>query len=274
VPYSAGGRLRIVASSDLGALGAKNGAPVEYDWVLPSVAPLLLPWLAILGLLALKPNRRAAAWLIWLPLGCVMGLAAVPQIFPAGAGDTFADIVTGLAFGLAAVWLLSPYLRRTGRWLTLLCVLPALGGSSLLALMARQGWDLLDTRVLPTGIVLVVAVLATAVALTLDGWICRRRYRPVGIYLWLCALLACVWVALAIPVFVVVGIASGGPMPSWSEFLIPVLCVAIGNFALLLPFLILSSATGFFRERVTALLHVRAEAPPLPVPAPETIVKS
>jgi len=40
-------------------LGSKDGSPVAYEWVLPGVAPLLLPWLAILGLLTLKPNRFA-----------------------------------------------------------------------------------------------------------------------------------------------------------------------------------------------------------------------
>jgi hypothetical protein len=61
VPLTAGGKLTIVASSDLGALGSKDGLPVAYDWALPGVAPLLLPWLVILGLLTLKPNRCASA---------------------------------------------------------------------------------------------------------------------------------------------------------------------------------------------------------------------
>ena len=83
MPLTAGGKLTIVASSDLGALGSKEGLPVTYNWVLPSVAPLLLPWLVILGLLALKPNRRAAAWLIWLPLGCVIAFTLAPPANPA-----------------------------------------------------------------------------------------------------------------------------------------------------------------------------------------------
>ncbi len=113
MPLTAGGKLTIVASSDLGALGPRDGPPVAYNWVLPGIAPLLLPWLAILGLLVLKPNRCAAAWLIWLPLGCVIAftLALLP-ILPAGT-DFFLDVIAALAVGLAAVWLLSDYLRRT-----------------------------------------------------------------------------------------------------------------------------------------------------------------
>jgi hypothetical protein len=34
------------------------------------------------------------------------------------------------------------------------------------------------------------------------------------------------------------------------------------NYAMLLPFLILSSASSFYRERLKALLHVKPEVPP------------
>ena len=127
MPLTAGGKLTIVASADLGALGAKDGSPVDYNWALPGIAPLLLPWLAILGLLALKPNRCAAAWLIWLPLGCVIAFTLPPPILPSGT-DFFLDVIAALAVGLAAVWLLSNYLRRPHRLLTFLCVLLALAG--------------------------------------------------------------------------------------------------------------------------------------------------
>ena len=56
-------------------------------------------------------------------------------------------------------------------------------------------------------------------------------------------------------------ITSGGQIP-WSEFFIPILSVAAGNFLLLLPFLILSSANAFFRERLKALLPVSPPADP------------
>lgn len=272
MPLTAGGKLNIVASSNLGALGAKDGTPVEYNWVVPSVAPLLLPWLAILGLLALKPNRRAAAWLIWLPVGCVMAFTLVPALMPSGA-DFFLDAIGALVFGVAAVWLLSNYLRQSHRLLTFLCVLLALAGFSGLAFVSRQGWNLLDAGALQVGIVLAVGVLASAVALSLDGWVCRRCYRPLGLYLWLFMSLAVVWLAIAAPFFLVATVASGGSIP-WAEFFIPILAVAAGNFALLLPFLILSSTNPFYRDRLKALLHVKPEAPPsLGVPMPETPLK-
>jgi hypothetical protein len=45
--------------------------------------------------------------------------------------------------------------------------------------------------------------------------------------------------------------------------LFPFLAAAI-HFATLLPFLILSSASPFYRERLKALLNVKPEPPPVP----------
>jgi hypothetical protein len=260
VPLTAGGPLKIVTSSDLGPLGFKDGSPVAFTWVLPSIAPLLLPWLVILGLLALKPNRRPAAWLIWLPLTAVMALTLLPPIMPASASFLL-DAIAALAFGLAAVWLLSNYLRRAHRLLTFFCVLPTLAAFSALAFVARQGGSWLEVETLQIGIFLALGALASTIALSLGGWICRSRYRPLGIYPWLFALLAMAWLLMSAPFFLFAVLASGGQIP-WSEFFTPVLAVAAGNFVLLFPFLILSSSCAFFRERLKALLNVKLDIPP------------
>jgi hypothetical protein len=273
VPLTAGGKLTIVASSDLGALGSRDGSPMAYNWVLPGIAPQLLPWLAILGLLTLKPNRCAGAWLIWLPLGCVIAFTLAPlPILPAGT-DLFLDVIVALAVGLAAAWLLSDYLRRQHRLLTFLCLLLALAGFSSLAAASRQGWSLMTAESAQVGIVLAVGVLASAVTLSLGGLICRGRYRPLGLYLWLFLSLAAIWLLIAAPFFLIALIASGGRI-AWSGFFVPVLTVAMVNFATLLPFLILSSASPFFRERLKALLHVKPGAPPVIATLPDASLKT
>ena len=129
MPLTASGQLAIVVSSDLGALGSKDGAPVVYNWVLPSYRRrCCCRGCAILGLLALKPNRRAAAWLIWLPLGCLFAFSLVRAVTSCRTEQIFSsDVVAALAAGLAAVWLLSNYLRRQLRLLTFLCVCARLG---------------------------------------------------------------------------------------------------------------------------------------------------
>jgi hypothetical protein len=273
VPLTAGGKLTIVAASDLGALGSRDGSPIAYNWVLPGIAALLLPWLAILGLLILKSNRCAGAWLIWMPLGCVIAFTLAPlPILPSGT-DFFLDVIAALAVGLAAVWLVSNYLRQQHRLVTFLCLLLALAGFSMLAFVSRQGLSLLTMESLQIGIVLAIGVLASSVALSLGGLICRGRYRPLGLYLWLLILLAGVWLVIAAPFFLIALIASGGRI-AWSEFFVPVLVVAMVNFATLLPFLILSSASPFFRERLKALLHVKPEVPPVIAPLPEAQLKT
>ncbi|MGD0209275.1 MAG: hypothetical protein ABSC89_16885 [Verrucomicrobiota bacterium] len=274
MPLNAGGKLTIVASSDLGALGSRDGSPIDYNWVLPGIAPLLLPWLAILGLLILKPNRCAGAWLIWLPLGCVLAFILVPlPIRPAGT-DFLLDVIAALAVGLAAVWLLSNYLRQQHRLLTFLCLLLALAGFSVLAFVSRQGLSLLTIESLQVGIVLAVGVLASSVALSLGGLICRGRYRPLGLYLWLFLSLTAIWLVMVAPFFLIALIVSGGRI-AWSGFFVPVLVAAMVNFATLLPFLILSLVSPFFRERLKALLHVKPEVPPpLNMPLPDAQLKT
>ena len=261
MPLTVGGNLKIVASANLGGLGARDGAPVEYDWVLPGFAPLLLPWLVTLGLLALKPNRRAAAWLIWLPLGCVAALTILPPEMPGGA-NFLLDAIAALAFGLAAVWLLSNYLRQSHRILTFFCVLFALAFFGGLAFVFRQGWSLLGRDTLESGVVLGMGTFASALALSLGGWICRNRFRPAGFYVWLLLAFLVVWLLVAAPFFIFAEISDGGRIPL-SEFFTPVLAVAAGNFVLLLPFLILSSASAFYRERLKMLLNLKPVAPPL-----------
>jgi hypothetical protein len=268
VPLTTGGKLKIVASADLGGLGAKDGAPVEYNWMLPGFAPLLLPWLMILGLLALKPNRRAAAWLIWLPLGCVSVLTVLPPEMPGGA-HFFLDAIAALSFGVAAVWLLPTYLRQSHRIVTFFCVLIALAFFSGLAFVFRQGWGLLGPNTLESAVVLGVGIFASAVALSLGGWICRARFRPAGLYVLLLVSLAAIWLMLAAPFFVIAEISSGGRIPF--EFFVPVLAVAAGNFVLLLPFLILSSGSAFYRERLKMLLNVKPVAPPPMITQPKPI---
>lgn len=267
MPLTAGGKLKIVASADLGALGAKDGSPVEYNWLLPGVAPLLLPWIIIILLLALKPNRRPAAWLIWLPLGCVTAITlAPPPILPAGT-DFFLDAIAALGIGLAAAWLLSNYLRRSHRLLTFFCLLFTLAGFSTLAVVVKYGLSLPADETLQVGIVLAFAAPITAAALSLCGLICRGRYRPAGLCLWLLVSLAGVWLLATAPFFALAEIAQQGRIPL-SEFFGPILAVAAGDFALLLPFLILSSASPFYRERLKTLLNIQVEAPPLNPPAP------
>jgi hypothetical protein len=267
VPLTAAGNLKIVALSDLGGLGAKEGAPVNYEWAMANPAPVLLPWLIILALLLLKPNRNAAACWILVPLACVLVVTpTVSPWLPSGT-DFFLDIIAAAAFAVAAVWLLSSSLRQKYRMATLLCMFITLMGCGALTLASRLGLSGEASETMPALIILAIGSLVIAVALTLAGWICRNRYRPLALYPWLWLMLTVVWLVVTSPFFLIALMSSNGGIP-WSELFNVVIAVAAGNFALLLPFLILSSISPFYRERLKTLLHVKPEAPPvLPEPS-------
>lgn len=267
------GNLQVVASSDLGPLGSRDGPGVAYNWVSDGISSQLLPWLALLGLLALKPNRQGLAWWIWLPLGAIVVATQVPWPMLPSGGDFFLDIVTALATGLAAVWLLSDSLRRQHRFLTFLSVFLVLAGFSALAFMAGQGWNLLNAHAVQVGLALAMGVTVTAIVLFLAGLVCRGSYRPLWLYLLSYLLLAAVWLVIVAPFGFIAMMTSNGSM-GWSDFLTPALVAATGNYVVLLPFLILSSASPFFRERLKVLLHVKMEAPPLIVALPEATSKT
>ena len=179
----------------------------------------------------------------------------------------FLEVIFAITFGFAAIWLLASYLGRSHRILTFLCVLPTLAGFSLLTFMAREGWAPEGGEALQVGILLAVGAFAVSVALTVTGLLCRGRHRPVGIYLWLFVSLMVVWFVVTTPFLVFAMIASGGQIP-WAAMFAGGFAIAAVSFATLLPFLVLSSCSPLFRERLKRLLNVSSPAlqtPPSPV---------
>ena len=260
----------MVAYADLGGLGAKPGVPVSYDWVQPSLMPQVLPWLAILALLMLKPNRCASAWWILVPLACVGGVAILPepvrQLLPASQFEIFLELIGALGFGLAAVWLLSSYLAWKHRMLAFLGTLLVPGVFGTFACLVRQGAEGLGAETLQIGVFLAASVLVIAVALALSGLVCRGRYCWLRLSLWLMAALVVVWLLVIGPFFMIAVISSGGSVPVLALFGFVGGAAGI-TFGVLLPFLVLSFVNGFYRERLKGLLHLGDVAQP-PIIAP------
>jgi hypothetical protein len=260
----------VVASADLGGLGPKQGPPVVCDWAAPSSMPQVLPWLVILALLLLKPNRCAAAWWIWVPLALVAGVTIVPQsvlgFLPPSQWEMFLEWIGALGFGVAAVWLLAGYLGWKHRMLAFVgCLLAQVGFSSLAYALGRA----LDLDTLPMGIPLALGALVISVALSLAGLVCRGRLGWLRLSLWLVAALVVVWLLVIGPFFLVAVMTSDGNVPILAVFGFVGVAVAI-TFGVLLPFLVLSFANGFYRERLKDLLHLGAAPPPVitsPMPA-------
>ena len=113
---------------------------------------------------------------------------------------------------------------------------------------------------------LVASVLVISVALTLSGLVCRGRYCWLRLSLWLMAALVVVWLLVIGPFFAIALISSGGNVPVLALFGFVGGAAGI-TFGVLLPFLVLSFANGFYRERLKGLLHLGDMAPP-PIIAP------
>ncbi len=253
----------MVAYADVGGMGTKQGPAVYYDWVAPSPGVQVLPWLAILVLLLLKPNRCGSAWWIWLPLACSGAVTLFPHsmmnVLPSSVYDILLDCFSALSFGVAAVWLLAAYLGWKHRMLALLGIVVAQGGFSWLTCLLQQGRDM-QSMVMVMGIPLAVSAGVISVALTLAGLACRGRCGWLRLSLWVVAVVVVLWLLIIGPFFIVMAVSRGG-IPVLSLF--GVVGVAAGiTFGALLPFLVLSFANGFYRERLKGLLHLGAAAPP------------
>ncbi len=253
------------------------------------VAAPMVPWLVILGLLALKPNRAWSAWWIWVPLAGVAagwhGLQAAwghaPQDVAANALALLSQVPLGLTFGLAALWLLAPWVVRGHRFraflasLTVLAAFVAFTGAAAAGLGAvvEPVASLLDPRhcaatarvgmaSLPFVVPTVLPALGLAAALLLSGLACRGRMRSRRTSVWLGLSLLVVWVALSALAYGLYSLVSTEDL-SYAPFFMVGLLLAAVTFATLVPFLILSVASPFFRERLKALLHVQpVELPP------------
>ena len=208
----------------MGGLGATEGPPVAYNWTTAGLGSRLLPWLAILALLALKPNRGWAAWWIWLPLAVLAAgnywllhtLQRTSGNGPGEAVEIFLDVPVAWGFGLAALWLLASHLGRHHRLRTVLGSLAVLAISIVFSFSATAGWgpmaeplaSLLDPRhcaatanvgvmALPLLVPLVLLAPVVAAALALCGLACRGRHRPIGLWFWLVLSLLAGWIVMS-----------------------------------------------------------------------------
>jgi hypothetical protein len=262
--------------------------------------PPLLPWLAILALLALKPNRGWSAWWIWLPLVGLatgwhyleLGIESSNSDMPKGAFEVLFDIPVALAFGFAALWLLASYLGHRHRLTAFFSAWFLLVVFSVFSFVAMAGWDqavepimgLLDPRqfantagvgamAMPLLLPLALLALVVAAAVLLGGLACRGRGGSFRLSGWLCLSLAAVWVALAAALHFLCPTALPfnielGPLLFLGLFM------ALFTLAMLLPFLILSAASPFFRQRLKALLRVQPGTPPAIAPLPDAALKT
>jgi hypothetical protein len=196
---------------------------------------------------------------LWIAAPLAFSLAIVSLLWAitgirSDAPEGLFGILCAVLFGLAATWLLSPYLKRRGRFLTFLGVLATMELFSLVTCAVAQPPD----RDSNLGYILIggaVVVLLLSLAINLAGWSCRRRYEWRRFALWLVLWIMSGWLA----VFVVMSrIERPGPLLEMATAFV-IFCAV--SFGVLLPFLLLSFANAFYRERLKELLRLADAAP-------------
>lgn len=237
--------------------------------------PAALPWLVLLGLLALKGNRSGSAWWVWVPLVwvavCVAAgwhcaepgireMRSVPWLQQV-LGVLF-NVPLALAFGVAALCLLVPRLDCSQRFGTGLRMLVLLAGLSASGFGVAGLWNEgLGEGGLPLLLVPGLAALTVGAAVMLTGLVCRR-YRPFRLWLWCSVWLQLLSFVAAVPLYLVAVTVCPFPLDPLRHLVLPLgLFLSAGTFATLLPFLLLVLLNPFFRGRVKALFCL-TEAPP------------
>jgi len=258
------GELKVVANADLGGLGANQGPPSFYMWserplsFLKAFSSRVVPWLAILGLFLFKPNRCRQAWLVWLPLLAVAGLAlgVVKCAWPADNEfrETVQPMLMALGFGWAGTLLLAPlapWPHKLGRFG---CLLLGLGLFALLGLAFSGDWEQgMFNEILNVlcAVMLQFLVFALAAALSLAGWAVRRRFTLPGFLKWFLLWLIVIWLALIIPWVTLNSLGRGEALAG--VFIMAGLC-SLASFVVTLPFMALFAANPLYRQRLEQLV--------------------
>jgi hypothetical protein len=250
----------------LGALGAKQGPAISYTWSPPSRLPQLLEPFALLLLLLPKRNRSVQALWVAAPVAFSLAVASLLWAIPGVGSDAPAgllDVFGATAFGLGAAWLLSPYLKRRHRFLTFLGILVTMELVGVLVYVVARQWS---RDGVPTEMLIGVALFGSLIsmAIILAGRSCRGRFGRLRLSLW-----SLVWVTSGWLAFLVVMSVAAGHGP-WLQMVMAWLMVSGVTFGVLLPFLVLSFANGFHRERLKELLRLEdpAQAEPEKISLP------
>ena len=147
----------------------------------------------------------------------------------------------------------------------------AFAAVSLLAVVVSPAWDELwdlmrQEPALPLYLLIfwIASGLTYAGALNLTGWMCRSRFSGLRVSLRLLFSLWVMWLLTGSLLVGVVMLGSSGGGFEWLGFLMATIVLSLISYGLILPFLILSFASAFYRKRLRDLLRLPVEtaAPP------------
>jgi len=260
--------LRIVASADIDGTGRREGEPVVYRWPWHWHLPRLGPWLLLALGVALPPkNRDRRAWFIFLP-ALVLTLSWLPAARRLGMHPTsiedYGFVFESLVFGMALFWLNIDKLARlhAGLWFVAGLGMLLLAG---IAVGLSYG-DPFSGDVAPLQLVTLLPGILLFTILAATRRLARRRSDPVRFTIWLAAC-GTLFSAVGIAGFDIILALLGSIGADSREILVMILILGLCLCPINLAYMVLMSASAFFRPRYLVWLS----AGPLPCPRREAV---
>jgi hypothetical protein len=248
------GELEFQAIADLDDLGAKTGTSVKARWTAPSLMPYLLPWLFLLALLLPRKNRSASVIWILVPLVITLLFSKALGLFGTSLCDMLGMFLYGIAFALAAFWLLMPWLRRRFWIATFFLMTLLIWGVSAGSGLIGSDWE--DGTMVAYAITMGVYAAIISLALTIAGRLSQKRFKFIRFMLALVLVITiCVGGIFLVPFF---------QNPSGIMEVLLGLAIAIGlMIGMILPYLLLSAIVGFYVRRLEEFIQPASEKPPV-----------
>lgn len=173
--------------------------------------------------------------------------------------NMFSELIYAMGLGVAALWLTAGCWGEKNRFTRFLLSLLVLGGYGLFTWFCSSGGD--DTLLLPACIFLGLSALLLSVSITISGWLGRGHPGISSLLFWLLICLLAISTTIILPFFLFARIASQGSV-GWTEFLVSVALLGSMNYAILLPFLLLSSVNQHYRLQIMEMLGWARETSP------------
>ena len=253
--------MKIVASSQLGKVGAAEGKPAFVEWRWFDSKPTLALWIALAAMLVVpRQNRNRYAWLILVVplLALPLRLFYLMPMLGSSAGfDLFIQVIVSFTIAWAIVWLAVPYFPTRNRWQAFFAPLAVMHGVGLLAYLGYFGFWI----EFPTPVMVIclwcVGTVSLLAALQLSGICCGGRYHTGKIALWLLLWIPIVTIIGMTIMFASIVLTVEEPRMDYIPmFLVQILIMSAFVSAVLyvvnLPILLLAGLTDCCRDRLRA----------------------
>ncbi len=227
--------------------------------------PFLLPWLAIVLLLAAKDNRAPQAWLIFVPLVVVTllsGAEPLTDFLPAQLREASRETLRVLGFGYAALWLVTPLVRPRHGFVTFLASLVTVGLFSAFVLLVRLLADGGSVQDVFLGVLLLACIVAGCLAANLASLFCRKAYSGWRYLGAVTGVDLAISLLFMVPFIVIAWIGNEGRVG-----VVPVLGMLFvllfgASLVPLVAFVALSTINGFYRGRLKEFFRIGERAAP------------